>query len=117
MILNEIKKEEYRDLKPYYFKRLFENFEESGCIEPVDFQDFQDYDTITFSNGYGKTRPQFVIEFDSVSISLGIKEWGADENYCFCIGLGEILSIGRQGFQFKTNGTMSVEEIRKILQF
>lgn len=118
MILDEIKKEEYRSLKPYYFKKLFKNFKEDGCIDPVDFEEFQDYDTITFSNGFAKTRPQFVIEFNSISIGAGLKEWGAKEDeYCFCIGLGEILSIGRQGFHFKTNRAMSNEEIRKILEY
>lgn len=116
-ILNGIKKEEYRALKPYYFKRLFNNFDENGCIEPVDYQDFKNYDTITFSNGFSKTRPQFIVEFDSIHISLGLKEWGADEEYCFCIGFGEILSIGRQGFQFKTNRNLSNEEIIKILEY
>lgn len=118
MILDGIKQEEYRMLKPYYFKRLFKNFEDDGTCEALDFEDFQDYDTITFSNGFAKTRPQFVVEFDSISIGVGLKEWGANEDeYCFCIGLGEILSIGRQGFQFKTNRALSNEEIRKVLEY
>lgn len=54
-ILNGTKKIEYRDIKPYWTKRLFE----SG--KPKKF------DEILFSNGYGKEVPKMRVEF------LGIK--------------------------------------------
>lgn len=93
MISSGEKKEEYRELKQYYFDRLFDGFDPmdwSGDVE--EFDSFQDYDTITFSNGYAKNRKQMVIGFDSIHISVGAEEWGANEHYCFIIGLGDIIS-------------------------
>ncbi len=93
MIASGEKKEEYRDLKQYYFDRLFDGFDSNewtGDIE--DFDSFKDYDTVTFSNGYSKDRRQMVVEFDSIHISIGAEEWGANDRYCFIIGLGDILS-------------------------
>lgn len=77
MILSGIKKEEYREMKPFWHRRFL-----SGKL----------FDTITFSNGYGKNRRQFVIECKGVQSSLGIVEWGAPEGVCvYILKLGKIL--------------------------
>ncbi len=51
------------------------------------------YDTITFSNGYSRDRPQFEIEFKGIEIREGNSKWGAEpgKKY-FVLKLGEILS-------------------------
>jgi hypothetical protein len=78
MILSGIKKEEYREMKPFWHKRFLAG---------------KQFDTITFSNGYGKQRRQFVIECLGVQSSLGIVEWGAPEAVCvYILKLGRILS-------------------------
>ena len=75
MILSGEKKEEYRDIKPYWTKR-FNNF----CFE-----------TITFSNGYSKNRDQFEIEVFGLSIKTGLKKWGAEKDKLyFVLILGNI---------------------------
>ena len=53
------------------------------------------YDTITFSNGYAKDRPQLVIELKGIEIREGKPEWGAEpgKKY-FVLKTGQILSGG-----------------------
>lgn len=48
-ILDGTKTEEYREIKPFWAKRLF-----------------QHYDTVTFRNGYDKDAPLMVVEFKGV---------------------------------------------------
>jgi hypothetical protein len=77
MIASGEKKEEYREMKPYWRKRLV-----------------KDYDIIRFKNGYGKNVPTMDIEFKGVQSSLGIIEWGAPEKETvYILPLGKILSI------------------------
>ena len=51
MILTGIKKQEYRELKKYWIKRL------------IDFKTMEaiHYDTITFSNGYSKNARKMIV--------------------------------------------------------
>ena len=98
MIFLGIKKEEYRDLTPYWDRRLCNigsvnrslNLIFNGKL-PEDT--FRKFDTITFSNGYSRERPQFEIEFKGIKIREGNPEWGAQpgKKY-FVLKLGEILS-------------------------
>ena len=80
MILSGEKKEEYRELTDYWKTRM-KNVRINGV------------DTITFSNGYAKDRPQMVVELKYISIRAGLKEWGAEpgKKY-FVIHLGKILN-------------------------
>jgi len=68
-ILNGIKKIEYREIKPYWTKRLFDS---EG--NPIN------YDKIIFKNGYNKDCPIMSVEF------LGIRK-----NKQYEILLGKIL--------------------------
>ncbi len=87
MILSGEKVEEYRELSKYWFSRF--------VIAKLYIPDLirQDYDTITFSNGYAKDRDQFVIELIKIGISDGRPEWGAelDKKY-FVLFLGKFLN-------------------------
>jgi len=75
MILAGIKKEEYREIKPYWTKRLF-NIPRA----------------ILFTNGYGKKVPSILIECKGLYRSLGIIEWGAPEKIAvYILKLGEII--------------------------
>lgn len=62
MILSGEKKEEYRDIKPYYTSRF-----------PSDLKDFY----VTFRNGYSKNAPFFVARC-SLRVGFGKAEWGAE---------------------------------------
>lgn len=69
------------DLPELFWKQMNECFE--GC--------FEDFDTITFSNGYSKNRDQFVIEFKGIEIREGNPKWGAEEGEkYFVLKLGKL---------------------------
>lgn len=107
MIASGEKKEEYRDIKPYWLNRLMYyhsasgiklNIEElreaccdisSACQSSYDFTEdlehhldnwylkFNDFDQIQFRNGYSKDAPALTIEFRGIEIREGRPEWGA----------------------------------------
>lgn len=82
MIASGVKKEEYREIKPYWIKRL-------RCAETR-------YGKILFRNGYSRNAPTILIELTGLESGLGIVEWGAPEaQKIFILKLGEILSINR----------------------
>ena len=85
MISEGVKKEEYREIKDYWIKRL----RDISSKEP--FYDFIPYDKIIFKNGYAKNAPTMVVEFDGIRIGKGNTDWGADDEVYFCIKLGNIL--------------------------
>jgi ASC-1-like (ASCH) protein len=70
LIASGKKKEEYRDIKPYWQKRLN-----------------KDYDIIHFRNGYNKNSPFMIVEYKGKTLK---KFEGKD---CFAIKLGKVLKI------------------------
>ena len=77
MIASGVKREEYREMKPYWHIRLNKH-----------------YDAIKFRNGYSRNARTMLVELKEVNHSLGIIEWGAPENkivYILC--LGKILTL------------------------
>lgn len=78
LILSGEKKEEYREIKPYWEKRLMG----------------KKYDRIIFRNGYATNAPQFTIKLKSITQGIGKSEWGAKEGkQYFILSLGEIINI------------------------
>ncbi len=78
MIASGVKREEYREMKPYWNKRLM-------CST-------RRYDKILFRNGYSSNAPRLLIEFTRLESGLGIIEWGAPEGQeVFILRLGKIL--------------------------
>ncbi len=76
MIANGVKREEYREMKPYWNLRLMT----------------KSYDAIQFRNGYSKNSPTILIEFKELLSGLGIIEWGAPESTpVYILKLGAIL--------------------------
>lgn len=77
MILSGEKKEEYREIKPYYTNRfikkwlnkelIMEELRNYGCIR----------ERIILRNGYRKDSPQMTCRVD-ISIGQGKPEWGAE---------------------------------------
>lgn len=77
LILSGEKKEEYREIKPYWEKRLMG----------------KKYDRIIFRNGYATNAPQFTIKLKSITQGIGKSEWGAEEGKrYFVLSLGEIIN-------------------------
>lgn len=78
MILSGEKKEEYREYKPYWIKRLSKWPYESNIIE--------------FRNGYGLNVPTMQIEIKNIIYGKGKEKWGAISNHQYLvIQLGKIL--------------------------
>lgn len=83
MIESGFKKEEYREYKPFWIKRLMGFMEYCGVKEYY----FKDYTHVCFSYGYTKRTMTFEIE--SKSIGFGKQEWGApSDKEVFIIKLG-----------------------------
>ena len=74
MILSGEKKEEYREIKPYWTSRL-----------KLDFR------VICFRNGYNPLSPFFCIEFTGLRIGRGKPEWGAPGYDVYILSLGKII--------------------------
>lgn len=95
MILSGEKTEEYREIKPYWIKRLCDDHE--GCIGG-DFMDphvvmaytFKSFTYAQFRNGYSKDSRNMLRRIYSIEIDTGNPEWGAEpgKKY-FVIKLGE----------------------------
>lgn len=78
MIASGEKKEEYREIKPYWNKRLHKTF----------------YTHIKFRNGYRADAPNIFIELKGQHIGNGNVNWGAPENKnVYVLRLGNILKI------------------------
>lgn len=77
LILSGKKTEEYREIKPYWEKRLMG----------------KTYDKVIFRNGYGNHAPWFTIELKGITQGIGKSEWGAEEGKrYFVLSLGEIIN-------------------------
>lgn len=82
MILLGEKKEEYREITPYYETRLLHLF---GVVfwrgtllkEPSECEK-DDVQAICFRNGYSKNSPTFVAKC-TLSVGTGKEEWGAEK--------------------------------------
>ena len=78
MIASGEKKEEYREIKPYWITRLNKS-----------------YDVIKFRNGYKPDSPTMLVEFKGVSRGTGVGEWGGYNEVTYIISLGKVLDVSR----------------------
>lgn len=87
MIDSGKKKEEYREMKDYWYKRLT-NFFECG---PVPHQ-FKHFDVVQFRRGYAADAPVMRFEIKTMTEGLPRPEWsdGMKDNH-FIIHLGKRL--------------------------
>ena len=100
MILSGEKTEEYREIKKYFQKQLCRSYIDSAnycklsnCNNCDCFlsNNYVKFNTITFSNGYSKNRPQFEIDFRGFEIRYGKEEWGAKKGKkYFVLKLGNV---------------------------
>jgi len=83
MIESGVKKEEYRELKPYWFKRLalYDNRGQLIGLNPLG------YTHVRFRYGY--TSRTMLFEVDRIFIGRGKPEWGAPDEDVFIIKLGK----------------------------
>jgi hypothetical protein len=97
MILSGKKKEEYREVKDYWMKRIANV---KGCGTGYNFTILRDmgfnftkqvFDRIIFKNGYSKSAPMIEIECKGVVVDTGKKKWGAPNYRTFVFKLGKII--------------------------
>ena len=96
MILSGEKKEEYRDIKPYYRQRFSNYFmsenEKKGSLDEWLLTNVKFTKPVMFRNGYSSTSPSFVAECQ-LTIGTGKPEWGAEPGktyYVLRIGQSEL---------------------------
>lgn len=70
MIASGEKKEEYREIKPYWISRL--------CAWKNAYDPCRDFTAIQFKNGYSKDAPTLLFESAGIEIATGNPEWGAE---------------------------------------
>ena len=73
MIKSGEKKEEYRDIKPYYDSRF-----------KIDEPYLSDFDYVVFRNGYRKDSPKIKC-YCYISKGYGKHEWGAEPNKLYYV--------------------------------
>lgn len=74
MIASGIKREEYREIKPYWDKRLN-----------------REYDAVLFKNGYQKNADSVLVELNVIGKGIGTRLWGAPREPVYILVLGKIL--------------------------
>lgn len=91
MIDFDIKKEEYREIKDYWFRRFYgyslvnaygpdDNDIYSTVTHNLDLigQPTKRFDVVKFRNGYGKNAPVISFKCLGITIDEGREEWGAE---------------------------------------
>lgn len=120
MIKSGDKREEYRDIKPYWASRLIDaswtislqesKNENKGILIPDIVYDLhnhpftspeeiikgyfcklKEFDFVMFRNGYSGGADLMSLECKGIEIREGKSEWGAPSGKCFIIKLGEIV--------------------------
>lgn len=103
MILSREKKEEYRDITPYYTSRLSNLFcvwtkhkeyhsENMRLFLQSEYAKKNTIEEICFRNGYNKTSPSFIAKC-TLSVGTGKEEWGAEkEKQYFILTIHEIVT-------------------------
>lgn len=87
MVASGEKKEEYREIKDYWTRRLTEIMK-NGVDQATVFRTF---DRVEFRNGYGKDAPKILMECRGVEVDYGFHKWGAGNQLYYVIKLGKRL--------------------------
>jgi hypothetical protein len=78
IFIDQVKKEEYREIKPYWTTRI----------------DNGPYDKMIGVNGYGNSRPRGIVEVKGIRLGTGRPEWGAVPGRVYwVIELGNVLEL------------------------
>lgn len=89
MIASGEKKEEYREVKEYWIKRLMEEPEKFGRRDDK----FKKFESVMLKNGYAVDAPEMEFEVKKIERGRGRHKWGAGKGgIYFVISLGKRLS-------------------------
>jgi hypothetical protein len=99
------KKEEYRDVKPYWIRRFINwmsepNWGMNDFVREFEYHGNElgfvekhgkEFDLIVFVNGYGNA-PTTIVEHKGLEIKMGREEWGAvAKQFYLTLKLGKVL--------------------------
>lgn len=88
MIESGEKTEEYREIKPYWNKRICKCvFATKNMCEKDKCKYCKEYTHVRFRYGY--TKRTMLFKLDSISIGKGNPDWGAPDYNVFILKLGE----------------------------
>ncbi len=102
MIASGEKKEEYREIKPYWVSRLVNSFypekdkyrdyvfEWKGMLFSMDEPVY--FDAVEFKNGYSSNAPKILVECLGIDNGYTKLKWADEYKPCFVIKLGKILN-------------------------
>lgn len=80
MIASGEKREEYREIKPYWDRRFLG----------------KQYDAVQFRNGYSANSPIVLVHLIRIVKRVGRKDWGAPEHPVYVLKLGSLISTKTQ---------------------
>ena len=91
MIRDGKKKEEYREIKPYYESRFYKTFISGfGTCEPEAGHRFKEFANLVLRNGYRADSPKITLKNPKIRVGTGRPEWGAEHGKLyFVISWGE----------------------------
>lgn len=108
MIASGEKREEYRDVKPYWINRLtWHEYHTYGQLELIKAlchkETFRkDYDLIQFRNGYYKNAPTLHVKLLGIHYGFPARMEWIDEppgKWYFCLELGDIILFPKDHYQ------------------
>lgn len=98
LILSGEKKEEYRQIKPYWVRRLIGNWQhynEDSVFYRGDYPMPFGITKIRFKNGYARNAREFTVEWLGIEVNEPNPKW-CEPTDCgkllFCLRLGDIIS-------------------------
>lgn len=107
MIVSGEKKEEYREIKPFWIKRFLngsQNIDPSVLndkMKPLSLSEYtylefwrKEFDIIVFKNGYSAFAPSITIDWVGLEVGHARPEWSDNwQGDVFVIKLGDIIEI------------------------
>jgi len=101
MIASGEKKEEYREIKMYWWNRLVQcgecyGFLSGDLLPPNKWKMImsKSFDAVKFTNGYAKNAPSIIIECKGIEIGKAVSEWSDNwQGKVFIIKLGNIINL------------------------
>lgn len=100
MIASGEKKEEYREIKPYWESRFIDPIAayDASLSEFIYGKGMIEFDTIVFRHGYAKNAPTVTVECLGISIGPAKPEWSDNwQGNVFIIKLGELKGGDQDG--------------------
>ena len=95
LILSGEKKEEYREVKPYWSKRLCDSWDAIGVRwnHQKERWDYKDFSAIEFRNGYDVAARRFRVKYNGLDVGTARPEWGGElfDDEVFRLQLGDII--------------------------